>query len=332
MLLRLFKGTGPVVIFLIIILLGLFWTSAFLVPKHPGQAIYETNPMPLYGLLKFLLGSSPLPGLIFSFVVLSIMLFLIVNFNTTVFFISERTFLPAVIYLLFSAFFPLYQVLTPVLPAALLLMMALMRIMDAYRKPGIAFNFFDASLLISAGSLFYANMIWLGLLVIIGIALLRTGNIREIFLSVLGLVVPYILTTGLYYVLGKDLSELYSDIMSNIFGDNPGYSFSRLTIIILIYSGLLISMSIIFLAGQINSKKIKSRKTFFLLFWGFFISLALYIIFPSVSVEIVWIMGIPASYILAHYFVFVRNKVVIEILFSVFLILVLLLQALFIFQ
>jgi hypothetical protein len=210
-------------------------------------------------------------------------------------------------------------------------MIALMRIMDAYRKPGVAFNFFDASLLISIGSLFYANLIWFGLLVIIGIALLRTGNIREIFLSLLGLAAPYILTTGLYYVLGRDLGVLYSDIMNNLFGDNPGYSFSRLTIIILIYSGLLILLSIIFLIGQINSKKIKSRKTFYLLLWGFFISIALYFILPSVSVEIVWIMGIPASYFLAHYFVFVRKKIVTELLLSVYLILVLLLQALFIF-
>jgi hypothetical protein len=331
MVLKLLKGTGPGVIFLIIILLGLLWASAFIDPKFTGQAIYETNPMPLYGVLKFLLGAAPLPGLIFSFVVLSVILFLIVSFNTTVFFISERTFLPAVIYLLFSAFFPQYQVLTPVLPAALLLMIALMRIMDAYRKPGVAFNFFDASLLISIGSLFYANLIWFGLLVIIGIALLRTGNIREIFLSLLGLAAPYILTTGLYYVLGRDLGVLYSDIMNNLFGDNPGYSFSRLTIIILIYSGLLILLSIIFLIGQINSKKIKSRKTFYLLLWGFFISIALYFILPSVSVEIVWIMGIPASYFLAHYFVFVRKKIVTELLLSVYLILVLLLQALFIF-
>lgn len=329
--LKLFKGTGPGVIFFIILLLGLLWTNSFIEHQSPVQSIYETQPMPLYGIIKFLLGTSVWPGLLFSFLLLSIMLVLVVNFNTTVFFISERTFLPAILYLLFSAFFPQYQVLTPVLPAALLLVMALMRIMDAYRKPGIAFNFFDASILISIGSLFYANLIWFGLLAFVGIALLRTINIREIFLCLFGLTAPYILIAGLYYVLGRDLGVLYSDIMNNLFGNNPDYSFTRLTIIVLIYSGFLILISIGFLIGQMNSKKIKSRKTFYLLLWGFFISIALYLFLPSVSVEIVWVIAIPTSYFLAHYFIFVRKKIIVKMLFSVFLVLVLLLQAVFIF-
>ena len=41
----------------------------------------------------------------------------------------------------------------------------------------MAGNFFDAAILISTGSLFYANLIWFGLLVIIGIALIRTVDI-----------------------------------------------------------------------------------------------------------------------------------------------------------
>jgi hypothetical protein len=332
MILRLFKGTGPGVIFLIIVLFGLLWAGSFIDPQLPGRYIYETNPMPLYSIIKLLIGAAPLPGLIFSFVILSVLLVTIVNFNTTVFFISERTFLPAIFYLIFSAIFPKCQVLTPVLPAAFLLLLALMRIMDAYRKPGIAFNFFDASLLISIGSLFYANLIWFGLLVIIGIALLRTGNIREIFISILGLITPYILTAGIYYVLGQNLDVLYSDIVKNLFGDNPDFSFSKLAIIAIIFSSLLILISIIFLIGQINSKKIKSRKTFYLLLWGFLVSLIIYFALPSVSVEIVWIIGIPASYFLAHYFVFVKKKIVTEILFSVFLLLIILLQVLFIFR
>ena len=59
-------------------------------------------------------------------------------------------------------------------------MLAVIRIIDGYRKAGIANNFFDAGILISTGSLFYANLIWFGVLVIIGIALIRTVSISEI--------------------------------------------------------------------------------------------------------------------------------------------------------
>jgi hypothetical protein len=54
--------------------------------------------------------------------------------------------------------------------------------------------------------------------------------------------------------------------------------------------------------------------------------MAIYIILPSVSVEIVWLTGIPASYVLAHYFVFVKKKLVPEIFFSVLFILIVLIQ------
>ena len=90
--------------------------------------------------------------------------------------------------------------MNPVIPASIFLMMAIMRIMDGYHKTGTAYNYFDAGLLISTGSLFYANLIWFGLLVIIGIALLRTGNLKEIVISIFGLLTPYLITFGLYYV------------------------------------------------------------------------------------------------------------------------------------
>ena len=80
--------------------------------------------------------------------------------------------------------------------------------MESYRIPGIAYNFFDAGILIGIGSLFYANLIWFGLLLIIGIAILRTGNIKEIAISVIGLVTPYVMTFGIYYVWGKILRVL----------------------------------------------------------------------------------------------------------------------------
>jgi hypothetical protein len=326
MLLKVFRRTTPGVILLIILMLGALWIRAFLDPQLPGNAVYEISPMPLYRILRYLLGAHPLAGVILSFLILSFLLFLMVNFNTTVFFINERTFLPAVIYVLFSALFPENQVLNPVLPASVFLMLAIIRIMDAYRKPGIASNFFDAGIMISIGSLFYANLIWFGILVIVGIALLRTGNIKEIAISILGLVTPYIVTIGLFYVMGRDLMEFFTDIIFNLFGETPGLPFRRLTIIVLIYSALILLVSAGFLMMQINSKKIKSRKTFYLLTWGLVISIALYIVLPSVSIEITWLTAIPASYLMVHYFVFARKKLVPEIIFTGFFLLIVLIQ------
>lgn len=326
MLLRLFKGTGPRVMFMIIITLLAVWASAFIKLHSHSSLNFNIDPMPLFGILTDSFGNSALIAIIFTFLLLALIAFLLVNLNTSLFFINERTFLPAVIYILLSGLFPQHQVLNPALPAAIFLMLAVRRIMDAYRIPGIAYNFFDAGILIGIGSLFYANLIWFGILVFVGIALLRTGSIKEISISILGLIIPYILTFGIFYVTGKDLKDLFSLVEFNLFGKTTIFSFSRLTIVVLVFYAVITMMSLFYLFTVINSKKIKSRKTFYLFLWIFLISISIFFAFKTVSVEVIWITGIPVSYFLTHYFVFIKKKLISEIFFSLLLVFIALIQ------
>jgi hypothetical protein len=326
MLLRIFKQTGPGVILLIVLTLAGVWASALLNQRLHPRFIYETDPMPLYGLLKAAISNSHTIGVILSFLMVSIMAFLLVNFNTTVFFIHERTFLPAFFYILLGGIFPDHQLLNPVLPASIFLILAIIRIMDGYHITGTAYSYFDAGLLISTGSLFYASLLWFGILVIVGIALLRTGNLKELFIGILGLILPYLLAFGIYYVIGKDPVLLWKQLGDNMFTKATYYPFPRLTIVTLIYCGALILIGLAQVFNQMNSKKIKSRKTFSLLNWILIVSIIIYIVLPSTSIEIIWITAIPVCYLLSHYFVFAKKKLMPEILFSFLLLFVFLIQ------
>ena len=328
MLLRIFRGTGPGVIFLIFVTLVAVWISAFLHPPVAPDAIYETQPMPLYGLLKIFVANHQSFGVVLSFLMVGVLSILLVNFNTSVFFINERTFLPALFYVLFGGLFPEYQLLNPVLPAAIFLILSIIRIMEGYHISGTAYNYFDAGILISLGSLFYANLIWFGLLLIIAIILIRTGNLRELAISIMGLLTPFLITFGIYYVAGKDAGGLMKFFGANLFSHSTGYQFPRLTIVAVLFFCALILLSIIQLFNYINTKKIKSRKTFSLLIWTFLISALAYILIPTVSVEMIWLTGIPASYFIAHYFVFVKKKLVPEILFLLVFVFIILIQIL----
>ncbi|MBK7709990.1 MAG: hypothetical protein IPJ37_02720 [Bacteroidales bacterium] len=308
MLLRIFKGNNPGVIVLISVIFIAVWINAFIHPSDVSASQFYTDPMPLFGLLSSLAGKSSLPGVIISSALVILISFLLVNFNTTSFFINERTYLPALLYILASGFFPEYQSLNPALPASILLMLAIIRIIDGYRKPGVGSNFFDAGLLISTGSLFYANLIWFGCLVIIGIALIRTVSIPEVFLALLGLITPYLITFGIYYVAGWDIIALQRLITGNLFQRTEGYLFSRLSIVSIIFASVIVIVSLVYLFALLNTKKIKSRKIFSLLIWCLLISVGIYFIMPSVSVEMVWISAIPASYLLTHYFVFIKKE------------------------
>ena len=194
--------------------------------------------------------------------------------------------------------------------------------MDGYRIPGTAYNFFDASLLIGAGSLFYANLIWFQLLVVIGIILLRTGNFKELVISLLGFLTPALLTTGLYYAFGKSITTLPGILYENLFSPVVQYNFSAFIIAGLVVLGLIILISTVHLLSLLSSKKIKSRKTFSVLVWALVLTIVVYFALPSASVEIIWFASIPISYILAHFLIFSKKKLIPGIIFAVFFLII----------
>jgi hypothetical protein len=328
MLLKLFKGTGLAVTLLIFVTAAGLWIGPVL---HPELPLYYTgvNTMPLFKILMDFIGNSAIAGVLFSFGLIILMAVLLVIFNTTGFFITERTFLPAAIYVMLSALFPDCQTLNPALIASVFLLIALMRIMDAYRKNGTAYNFFDAALFISIGSLFYVNLIWMGLLVFLGIALLRTTNLKEVVITIIGLVTPYLLLYGIYYVIGKELKLLNSLLISNLFGESGTFYLSRFIVVTLIVTGLNVLISLFHLFSVFNGKKIKSRKTFSLLIWIFILAAVSYIVLPSVSDEIIYIIAIPVSYLISHYCIFMKRKVIPEIFFTAILALIIMVQIMY---
>lgn len=326
MLLRQFRRTGPLTIFLIVVILLFLWMGAIIRIGGRFQIYFDIDPMPFYGLIAGLTGTHPVTGIIFSSMLVGLMAFYVVNLNTSLFFINERTFLPALFYILLSGLFPYYQVLNPAIFGAVFLMLALKKIMESYRVQGVAYSLFDAGLIISSGCLFYANLFWFSLIIFIGIALLRTWNLKELIVSVIGLVAPFVLTYAGYYISGKDPWEFFDIFMDNLVGKYPEKTFSPVVIAGMVLTGVLTLIAIMNLFIHIGTKKIQSRKMFYLLLWVLLISICAFLFVPSVSAEMIWIAGIPGCYFLSHYFIFQKRKVLPEIVFVLFLLMVLSIQ------
>ena len=326
MVLRLLKRTGPGVLFIILVIFSAVWAGAFLNPHSPVAFAYETEPMPLYALLKLVFGSNSLYGLIFTVSQVAVVAFLLTTINSSGGLNDEKSLLPALIYILFGGFFPQYQVFNPALTASVFLLIAISRIMDGYNKPGIIYNFFDAAFLISTGSLFYVNLIWFGVLVFIGIAILRTGNITELAISVAGLIAPYFITFGILYVAGRDPFELWQLVVVNLFEKIDFYHFTILSLVavFIVVTGVLASIGN--LARLMNTKKIKSRKIFSLQVSTFLISVVIFFAVPSASIEMIWLMIIPASYFLSFYFIYTKKRLIPELYFLVLLLIVFFIQ------
>jgi hypothetical protein len=308
------------------------WAQLFFTgPAASGNTVYGV-PMPMFGVLENLTGRGTMAADIVAMVICTALIMMITVLNTSHFFIIERTFIPALVFILLIAILPQYQALNPVLPAAFFAVNAIRRMLDSYRKQGMAYNFFDAGIFMGTGSLFYANLIWLGTVVIIGCIIIRGINIKETALALLGLATPYIIMFGLYYALGYNPGELLSLIHSNLFAANPAPAPSKFAIATLSVVAVAAIFSLVHVLMFNKARNIKSRKTFSLLIWMFFITICVYVFVPSASFEIIWILGIPTCYFIAQWFVFSRKRMLPEAFFILLLLSAVLAQVIYVLQ
>jgi hypothetical protein len=120
---------------------------------------------------------------------------------------------------------------------------------------------------------------------------------------------------AVWYITGGDPGDLTEIIRHNLFDRAPSVYWSRTLIILLITLGISFLASLIYLARELPTYKIRSRKTFELFIWTLVISAAAFIIVPSVSAEIMAVASLPIAFILANHLAFTRRTVVAEILF-----------------
>jgi hypothetical protein len=325
MFLKFYRGIGPGAILMTAVTGLLIWLQRILAPVSL-ESVYFQDAMPLHSFMYSIMNGASGLGTVLSFFIMLTIAFYLANFNTRLFFITERTLLPASLYVLASGFLVSTQVFSPVFPATLLLMLAIDRVMAAYRKTGIAYNFFDASLILSVGSMFYFNIIWFFPVILIGIMLIRTFNVRELILSLFGLLAPYLLVYAIYYVSGEEMYLFTELIVSNIITPASNYYWSPLLITVLIVGTILLVTSLAHLASVFASKKIKTRKIFSLLIWILILSLAVYFFVPSASVEVLYILLIPFVYIVAHFIVIVKNKKIANVVFAIYFLTILVIQ------
>lgn len=325
MLVELFKGVSPRVIFLNFTVMAAVWVSPFLI--HRSYSFPDgAEPMPLYKLLSEVAGS-PSWGIVMAVIMIVIISWLLVNLNTSLVFLPERTLLPSVLFALFSGLFVQCQTLNPVLPAAIFLIAAFKRMMDAYRKNITAFCFFDSAILVGTGALFYSGLLWFWILLFAGVIILRGYNLKEILLSLAGLAVPFTITVGIYYVFSLNVGGLTDTFRHNLFSAHSVHDFNVLETAGLIASGISLLAGLCTLLPGIRNLKIKSRKIFILLLWWLFISLTLYIVSPAQSEEMIYLTAIPVSFFSAYFFLKSLRNIISDIIFLLLILSVAAIQA-----
>jgi hypothetical protein len=315
--LKIFKGSQPALLIIIPVLTGLLWIKSFIQP--PDIKLHcELFEMPLWHFINIhTLGLNIVRGII-AFILLVINALWLTRINTKFILIKARTYLPALFFGFICSSLVFLQDLNPALFAVSFFIAAVERMFESYKEEGLSYKYFEAALLVSLSTMFYARAALFMIIVWIALSILRTTNWREWALTIVGFLIPYIFLVFILYFTDQNILNYFGKIAMN-FRINRGMEFLNLYyIIFFLFILFLIGISSLQMIRIYQGMKIYARTYYKVLFWIFFFTLIFISVFYNQSAELIYFLAVPVSFILTFYFYSLKLNWLGEILFSLF--------------
>jgi hypothetical protein len=316
--LKIFKGSQPALLIIIPILTGLIWIKSFIQPPDI-KLHYELFDMPFWHFINNHTAGLSIIRKIIAFILLIINALWLTRINTKFILIKARTYLPALFFGFICASMVFLQDLNPALFAVSFFIPAIERMFDSYKEEDLSYKYFEAALLISLGTMFYSRAALFMIIVWTALSILRSPSWREWALTIIGFILPYIFLVFILYLTDKNIPDFFSKIAMN-FRITRGMGFLDLYYLIFyLFILFLISISSLQMIRIYQGMKIYARAYYKVLFWIFIFTLIFISVFYNQSAELIYFLAIPISYILTFYFYSLKLNWLGEILFGLFI-------------
>ncbi|WP_421917842.1 DUF6427 family protein [Marinifilum sp.] len=314
MLLKTLKGRHYLLLVMVPVFLVLLWIKAFI---SPVSLTYGQNQMPLYRLLESVTGGSVTAMNIIGCILLILMSLLVVRLNEKYNFIRQRTDLPAFIFALIATGTVSLYGMHPSLLASFLLFFAIDGIFAIYHGSRTLAKSFEVGLFVGLAAISYLFAFVFIFWFWIALAFLGYFRIREILAGLIGYLVPIFIVVSFYYL--KDELGVFIDTIKGL----VNYEFkAEYSFIQMMYWGIILGfvlLSSAFMVKVVEEKKISSRKYFIILFVFFLTAVTSFFLFSGAGTELYFLVLIPITFIISHYFVQSRYSWVGELLFAIFI-------------
>lgn len=316
--LKLFKGNQPALIVIIPLLTGLIWLRSFLKPDD-FNITYDLYEMPFWHFINSFTQNHEVIRKIVAIIILIINALWLSRINTRFIILKGRTYLPVLFYgFICSTFVPM-QDLNPALLAVTTFIPSVELLLSSYKEEKLSYKYFEAALLVSVGSLFYSRAALFLVIIWIGLSLLKTPAWREWIFTIIGFILPYLFLVTVLYVTGRDIPGYFGNIIIN-FKITRGFNYLN-TVEIINYSFLflLILMASVSMITVYQGLKIYARTYYRMFFWIFVFVSGLFFSLYNYSIDLIYYFALPVSYLLTFYFYSIRSRLIGEILFSIFI-------------
>lgn len=314
MLIGFIKHNRAISVFFLPVAILIIWAFGFIHPSTPPTE-YATS---FYKALISRLGNYPVLLPLFSCILIfieSLLINYIVKKNEI---IDTTAYLPALIYIILMSLQPEMLSLHPIVIANLFMLLALIRLMNTYKKETAYSEVFDTGMFIALAAIFYTPSFVFIFVLWAGLVIIRPFIWREWIISLFGFATP-LLFFVFYYFWNGILDTLVSQVIQNTV-IAPHKSFQWVSFSIDEY----IQICILLLAGffsfgklldDLGKSTVRIRNNLLLLFYFILLSLVSIIFAPGYSISYLSFLSIPFSIFISNYFLFARKTWIAEVLF-----------------
>lgn len=221
--------------------------------------------------------------------------------------LQNRIQFPALFLISISSFAFYQELFSEILISVLFVLFIIHRIFGIVSGKNLSLRYLDVGILLAIGSLFYFNIIFLLPFLWISQYILRQFNWRELLYTLIGLALPFLYILTGYFILDKSIKEMAGILFQWMALDKVvNYTWPLLASL-----GFYLLVMVIanFLTLQrYATAKVQLRKYFQLLFFLFLNVVLMFILIPSVGIEIFILLSVPVAVLLSSYFSECRNS------------------------
>jgi hypothetical protein len=309
----------PTAVFIFLIAF-LLWLPGFLSPETTAFN-FPVKAMPLYDIVSDLLKAKVLASKIIAFLFILFQGFLVVRLNVKFILIQQRTFLPALFFLLLVSFYFPHLQFSKYLFGSMAILLILDILFSSYKKETHSWKFFEAGLVLGIAALFYARIIYFFPFIWITQLILRPPSWREWIFPVVGFMVPVIFVLAVRFLIGLDpwaIGEIFYDNLNNFY-----FSFRFILPYIIISSFIFIIVVLAsgYMLRVYQFRKIYIRNYYLVFFWLFLLSLILFAFLTRFDPGVIYVTAIPVSFLLSNYFINARKSWGNRLLFTLLIVL-----------
>ncbi len=324
--LNLFKSNSPGVVVFYIFYIALFRAYVIFFPAQAN--LFSQHNEPLSRLAFSILNALNANGAFVSAALSGVSCFLqallvnkLVNDNKI---LPRKNYLAGLVYIIVFSFFKENLVLNPVSLALTFIILSCMRLFALIRKEKAPGDIFDVGFLIAIAALFYFPCILFAVFVFFGIATVRPFEFREWFVALTGFITPFFMVLACYFYFDR-AGLLIVDIANLQMRSRwmNGAGMNRVNSIVLGGLAAFTLAALAILPGALYSSLIQVRKYATIL-----ILLTALIAISFTLQQIVnlshWAMlALPLSILFSIALMQIRNKLIVEVVHLMLILLVL---------